>query len=101
MLMDAKTHTDAFFKNSKYIIDAIALQHEELARVYSILMDAWRKNTSVFIIGNGGSAGTATQPAGATAATLQEVLLLAKAGFVSLLATECAPVSSTVTSVES
>src|SRR3989344_5167511 len=45
---------------------------EDIERVINILLDAWKEDRQVFIMGNGGSAGTATHLAGDLAKTIND-----------------------------
>jgi len=47
-----------YFKELKKIIDEISV--EDIKKVTDLLYDAYKKNKQIFIIGNGGSASTAS-----------------------------------------
>ena len=52
---------DAFFAESKSVIDK--MPREDVDKVVELLFDAWKNGSTVFLIGNGGSASTATHMA--------------------------------------
>lgn len=50
----------AYLKESADISEKLLLQNKTISRAVDVLFDAWKKGKWVFVIGNGGSAGTAT-----------------------------------------
>ncbi len=55
-----RAYAEAFLKKSAGIADALQEQSKKIADVLEILHTAWLKGSNVFIVGNGGSASTAT-----------------------------------------
>lgn len=56
--MEDREFIDAFFKQHKQAIDAVS--REDIQKIIDALFKAWKANQRVFIMGNGGSASTAT-----------------------------------------
>ena len=54
-------YINEFFAESKNVIDK--MPREDVDRVVEMLFDAWKNGNTVFLIGNGGSASTATHMA--------------------------------------
>jgi len=52
------TYIEKYFHDMKKIIDNISV--EDIDRVIELLFSAWKEDRTVFIMGNGGSASTAT-----------------------------------------
>lgn len=53
-------YTQAYLTQSAAISKNLEAQSEVISRVIDVLFEAWKKGTWVFVVGNGGSAGTAT-----------------------------------------
>lgn len=56
--MKEKDFINSYFEQMKEVIDRIS--RKEIEKIIGILFDSWKEKSNVFIIGNGGSAGTAT-----------------------------------------
>lgn len=62
-----------FFHNARGVIAALEKQDEKIARIVDILFLSWAQRASVYILGNGGSASTASHLAGDLAKTINDV----------------------------
>ena len=58
--MSHEGYSEAYLKESAEISENLLKQTKAISRVVDVLFDAWKKGKWVFVIGNGGSAGTAT-----------------------------------------
>ncbi|MBP7216774.1 MAG: SIS domain-containing protein [Candidatus Omnitrophica bacterium] len=56
--MNDRTFIDSYFIDQKKILDTIA--KDKIEKVIALLFEAWKEKRRIFIIGNGGSASTAT-----------------------------------------
>jgi len=66
--MENGKYIDGFFADAKGVIDK--MPREDVDRVIEMLFDAWKNGNTVFLIGNGGSASTATHMAADLAKTI-------------------------------
>lgn len=53
-------YTEVYLKNSAEISKKLLKQSKAISAVVDVLYEAWKKGRWVFVLGNGGSAGTAT-----------------------------------------
>ena len=67
---DARVFIEKFMEDGAKILRETP--REDIERVINILLDAWKEDRQVFIMGNGGSAGTATHLAGDLAKTIND-----------------------------
>ncbi len=58
--MFEQEYTRKYWSDSKLLIDKLAGEEASIIRVVDALFEAWKNRKPVFVIGNGGSAGTAT-----------------------------------------
>lgn len=71
--MATREFVSRFFKNSRAVIDELEKQEEQISRIVNILYNAWRNGSHVCIMGNGGSASTASHFAADLAKTINDV----------------------------
>mgnify|MGYP001565614710 CR=1 FL=1 len=71
--MDTRTYITRFFHNAHGVIGALEKQDEKIAHIVDILFLSWVQGAPVYILGNGGSASTASHLAGDLAKTINDV----------------------------
>ncbi len=71
--MDTKEYIQQYFKNSREVIDALEKQENQIEKIVDVLFEAWRMGRGVYILGNGGSASTASHFAADLAKTINDV----------------------------
>lgn len=71
--MDSREYILRFFKNSRDVIDALEKQEAKISQMVQIMFDAWRMGRGIYILGNGGSASTASHLAADLAKTINDV----------------------------
>lgn len=71
--MNTSEYILRFFKNSRDVIDALEKQEAKISQMVQIMFDAWRMGRGIYILGNGGSASTASHLAADLAKTINDV----------------------------
>lgn len=71
--METKEFIRRYFKNSKEVIDALEKQEDKIEKIVDILFEAWRMGRGVYVLGNGGSASTASHFAADLAKTINDM----------------------------
>ena len=70
--MDTKEYIERYFKNCREVVDALEKQENKISKFVEHLFYAWRGEASVYIMGNGGSASTASHLAADLAKTVND-----------------------------
>lgn len=70
--MTTKEFIEWYFKNCWEAVDALKRQEEQIEKAVNVLFAAWRRNSPVYILGNGGSASTASHLAADLAKTIND-----------------------------
>lgn len=71
--MNASEYIASYLGNVKSIADKLLLDHATIAAIIQQLYDAWEDQRPVFILGNGGSASTASHLAADLAKTINDI----------------------------
>src|SRR3989344_6252530 len=71
--MNTDAYIASYLGNVKSIADMLLLDHATIVAIINRLFDAWEDRRPVFILGNGGSASTASHFAADLAKTINDV----------------------------
>jgi len=71
--VDTKEYIHRYFENSKRLIKALEGQEKSIEKIVNILFATWQLGAPVFIMGNGGSASTASHFAADLAKTVNDL----------------------------
>ena len=71
--METKEFIGRYFQNARLIIDELEKQTDQIEKIVKILFDAWKTGSPVYILGNGGSASTASHLAADLVKTINDV----------------------------
>jgi D-sedoheptulose 7-phosphate isomerase len=72
MLKINRSYVHSYFDESKLIAEKLKEQETQITKIVDILFDAWKNHRWVFLMGNGGSASTATHFASDLAKTVND-----------------------------
>ena len=70
--MKDREYVHSYLENVKDVSEKLKEQEEKIVKAIEILFDAWKNDKWVFVIGNGGSASTATHLAADLVKTVVE-----------------------------
>lgn len=71
--MDDQKFINVYFKDIKMLIEKLEPQNRLISDAIRLLFDAWKENKHIFLIGNGGSASTASHFAADLAKTINDI----------------------------
>ena len=70
--MNTREYVARFFQNARGVVDALEKQDAQIEKIVDVLFGAWRMGRGAYIMGNGGSASTASHFAADLAKTIND-----------------------------